>query len=369
MAAFNYDTRWSPSDTQAAFNNAYGAQQQQQMQSLSQAALSGDVNAFNQLAAIDPQRAAQLKQLTQGQQVKIPTASEMVDIGKSLKMIATTSPQNIPIALQRVVEQYPDLAPAAQEFAGAFSQNPQAGISMLDEFINAGAEIDKPKSRDLTAQEKNFERLQSLRAQGKDTEAAEFAKLINITDEKKLSSASEKVLLTSTDKYFDLQNTAGEAYSLAQALDSTPFEGGKAGTIGEWFRNVTGSQTAADELRRKFRAIKGSLVVKNLPPGAASDTDIKLALSGFPDDNWGSEKLSSYVRGLAKVAEVESDFHRARAEYIGENNGAEGFIKEWKKYAQEKYGKDNPMFKGNQSDLDQQRSLADGNTVVNWADL
>lgn len=142
MATFNYDTRWSPSDTQAAFNNAYGARQAQQAKSLSQAALGGDMNAFNQLAVIDPQRAAQLKQLTQ---VKMPTTSEMMDIGKSLKMIATTSPQNIPIALQRVVEQYPDLAPAAQEFAGAFSQSPQAGISMLDDFINAGAEIDKPK--------------------------------------------------------------------------------------------------------------------------------------------------------------------------------------------------------------------------------
>lgn len=122
------------------------AQQVQQIQSLSQAALSGDPKALQQLAAIDPATAKSVQDIQQGQQTKLPSPKEMIDIGRSLKMIATTNPQNINPALQKVVEAYPDMAPAAQEFGNAFAQNPQSGMAMLDGFINAGADSEKTKA-------------------------------------------------------------------------------------------------------------------------------------------------------------------------------------------------------------------------------
>jgi len=146
MAAFNYDTRWSPSDTQAAFNNAYGAQQaqsavqkQQLIDSLSQGAVAGDMNAFNQLMAIDPQRAAQLKQLTQGQQVKIP---DMEAVGADLAVIqrlAKSGSSSLPQVLNSLATKYQGTGFDAEigRWAQAFMQNPEQAIAELDSTVSA----------------------------------------------------------------------------------------------------------------------------------------------------------------------------------------------------------------------------------------
>ena len=338
------------------------AEQEARLQELRRRAVAGDQAAIQELAGFSITEAEAAKKFSAPKPVDDVFAREGLSDMEKLLAYGQSGSQLFAPQYQTMVQKYAD-TPFGQtltQWGQQYQQDQAAAMSMLAQDVQAGRSLlAGGANNEMTAQEKNFSKLQQLRQQGRTAEADEFAKLINLKDTKKLSAASEKSLIVSTDKYFELQNAAGEAYTLAMQLEQMPFEGGVQGRMGETFRNLTGSQTAADELRKRFRAIRGSQVVKNLPPGAASDTDIQLALAGFPDDNWGSDKLQSYLRGMAKITEIEADFHRFRAEYIGENNSSAGFISEWKKYAGETYKKDNPMFRGNQQQLDAQRTLAE----------
>ena len=45
-----------------------------------------------------------------------------------------------------------------------------------------------------------------------------------------------------------------------------------------------GNENKVSELRQQYRAIRNTAALGGLPPGAASDKDIEMAMSGFPTD-------------------------------------------------------------------------------------
>lgn len=114
-------------------------QQAKQVQSLSQAALGGDMEAFNQLAAIDPQRAAKLKQLTQTQQVEMP---DMETIGGDLAVVqrlAKSGSSSLPQVLNSLVTKYQGTGLDAEigRWAQSFMDNPEQAVAELDNTVNA----------------------------------------------------------------------------------------------------------------------------------------------------------------------------------------------------------------------------------------
>ena len=82
-------------------------------------------------------------------------------------------------------------------------------------------------------------------------------------------------------------------------------------------------------------AIRASMVVNNLPPGAASDKDIEMAMSGFPSENATGKQISTFLRGLSKVEQINSDFNEFKSEYLPTEGTERNLIQEWKKQSQE----------------------------------
>lgn len=147
----------------------------------------------------------------------------------------------------------------------------------------------------------------------------------------KLSAFAEKQLSTATNEAVEATTNVERFNALADEIQSADFGGGLFG--GSWrerIKDITGQQDIVTELRRKFNAVKSSQVVQNLPPGAASDADIALALSGFPSDNYNAEQLASFMRGLSKVEALRAQFAEFKANYISENKSESGLLKAWK---------------------------------------
>jgi hypothetical protein len=147
----------------------------------------------------------------------------------------------------------------------------------------------------------------------------------------KMSTYIEKQLGAATDEAVESEGNVGRFNAFADQVEQANFSGGVLG--GKWaesFKDITGTQDAVTDLRKRYNAIRGSQVVNNLPPGAASDTDIALALSGFPSDNAGSPQIASFLRGIAKLEQQKANFASFKADFIANNKSEAGLLKAWK---------------------------------------
>lgn len=183
-----------------------------------------------------------------------------------------------------------------------------------------------------TSEQRNFETYQELKKNSPE-DAEAFGKSAGFIDDSgnELSVHLQKRLSTATDTAMESRNAADTMSALADDIENSDFGGGLfGGSWGEAFKRATGNEDAESELRRKYYAIRGSQVVKNLPPGAASDTDIALALAGFPNENANAKTIASFLRGVSKLEAYNADYNDFAAEYISTNGTERGMIKAWK---------------------------------------
>jgi len=183
-----------------------------------------------------------------------------------------------------------------------------------------------------TSEQRNFETYQELKKTSKE-DAEAFGKSAGFIDDsgKELSVHLQKRLSTATDTAMASRNASDTMSALADDIEKSGFGGGLVGgSWGEKLKRATGNEDSESELRRKYYAIRGSQVVKNLPPGAASDKDIELALAGFPNDNADAKTIASFLRGVSKLESYNADYNDFTAEFISENGTERGMIKAWR---------------------------------------
>lgn len=110
---------------------------------------------------------------------------------------------------------------------------------------------------------------------------------------------------------------------------------GVVGSFSEWIKEQTGNQDQVSLLRKDWAAVKASEVVKNLPPGAASDADVALALAGFLPTNAKPEMVASFLRGIAKLSKINGEYQSFKANYLAENKSPSGMLKAWRDYSKD----------------------------------
>lgn len=183
-----------------------------------------------------------------------------------------------------------------------------------------------------TAGMQDFQYYQQLKKEDP-TAAEEFGRERGFISKEgtELSSHLQKRLSVATDDAIKAENDIGRFEALANEIERADFGGGLIGsTWAEAAKEATGTQDAVSGLRRQFNAIRASQVVNNLPPGAASDADIALALSGFPSDKANKQQVTGFLRGLAKLQRVNAEFNNYKAEYISDNGSERGMLQSWK---------------------------------------
>lgn len=184
----------------------------------------------------------------------------------------------------------------------------------------------------LTANRQDFEYYQNLKATDP-VAATEFGRQAGFVSKegKELSPQVQKRLSSATDDAIAAENNTAKFTSLANEIENSDLRGGiLGGTMSEKLKEITGEQDAVSNLRREYNAIKASQVVSNLPPGAASDKDIELAMGGFPTERANKQQISGFLRGLAKLQKANAEMQNFKADYISANGTERGMLQAWK---------------------------------------
>ena len=136
---------------------------------------------------------------------------------------------------------------------------------------------------------------------------------------KQLNPIAQKIVNDSATKAVDKYSLADRSEKLAIEYDSLIKSSGLYGKTLAFARKNAGFQTKEDEIRTTYKSLKSKGIVESLPPGIASDTDIKMVSDGFPDDDANSEILSSFLRGLAKIQRYEGQKEEVKAQWAEKN--------------------------------------------------
>lgn len=134
-----------------------------------------------------------------------------------------------------------------------------------------------------------------------------------------LSVNMEKALDTAIQDATASEAAASRLETLAGEFQQSNLMGGRAGQMAEWLKQTTGDEDALSELRRNFIQLKNERVINNLPPGVASDRDIEIFMSGFPQDFANKDYVASFMRGMAKAERAKAELNNFRAEWISQN--------------------------------------------------
>lgn len=117
------------------------------------------------------------------------------------------------------------------------------------------------------------------------------------------------------------KQSADQFNDLAKRLDA---EGGGYGVFSsasDFLKKGAGFQGGMTQLRQEYIRLRNTAAIKSLPPGPATDRDIALALKGFPGENASAGDLSSFLRGMAKLQDIDAAVGNAKTDWLAQNNG------------------------------------------------
>lgn len=205
----------------------------------------------------------------------------------------------------------------------------------LEQFRKTGNYADlklrsRPAADERTTAEKNLDRYQKLLEEKKFDAAKAFGRATGLIPEMSASLTKE---------YIDAGKTAQEASANALRLGDLitdidavkdQFGGGVGVTWEEQYKTTVGDQDAVSNLRTRYIAVRNSEAMNNLPPGAASDADVALALRGVPPENANAETALSFLRGVQKLEEYVAKYNQAKLKYMDQNRDIVGFETEFK---------------------------------------
>jgi hypothetical protein len=127
---------------------------------------------------------------------------------------------------------------------------------------------------------------------------------------------NESAVLAATSK-----QSAGQFNDLAKRLDEAGGGYGVFSSASDFLKKGAGFQGGMTQLRQEYTRLRNTAAIKSLPPGPATDNDIAMALKGFPSDNASAGDLSSFLRGMAKLQDVDASVNNAKTDWLAQNNG------------------------------------------------
>lgn len=131
-----------------------------------------------------------------------------------------------------------------------------------------------------------------------------------------MDDGAKKIINESAVASVAANQSANQMLDLAGRIDKQGGGFGVAATASEFIKQATGNQDAMTQMRQEYTRLKNNQALKMLPPGPASDKDIQMAMKGFPPDTADSATMSSFLRGMAKLRNLESVTENAKSEWV-----------------------------------------------------
>lgn len=248
-----------------------------------------------------------------GQQVLLGAAKVNEDMAKSEKLAAEAI-----TAQQKARFAGPSEQAAALKLA-AEAETARVGALFAERLQQAG----------LTEKNWNIKNVQSqistraaeLGLNAQTTAATVAEKLASISDKANtLPSDTRKLINESAVLASTAKQSANQMNDLANRIEGLGGYGA-ASRLGEFAKSTIGAEGYETSLRQEYTRVRNSAAIKALPPGPATDKDIELALSGFPKNTADSKLVAQFLRGMAKMQDIDAAVSNAKTDWLAQNNG------------------------------------------------
>ena len=161
-------------------------------------------------------------------------------------------------------------------------------------------------------------------------QALELAKKARLDEAKIVKAEADGTKLTGKDKdrvakavesSRESAMRAEDALDIAKRYAAERPTAGWMGTAYGAMKKFVGGEDEIDLLRQEYKRLRISDGLSSLPPGAASDKDVELAMSKFPDETSDPAYIASFLEGIAKRAAIDAEFQKFYAKFVEENKG------------------------------------------------
>jgi hypothetical protein len=136
-----------------------------------------------------------------------------------------------------------------------------------------------------------------------------------------IPEGARKLINESATQSATSKQAATQYNDLASRIETAQGGKGRLTSATEWFAAQLGNQDAWTQIRNEYTRVRNSVAIKSLPPGVATDKDIELALKGIPPETANSATLASFLRGTAKLQDIDSAINNAKTDWLSQNNG------------------------------------------------
>jgi len=115
--------------------------------------------------------------------------------------------------------------------------------------------------------------------------------------------------------------SADQMASLADRIAANSFgTEGVFATADQWLADSLGvGEDEVNDIRKEFTRIQNSEIVRNLPPGPATDRDISTVAEGYLKATASPERMESYLRGVEKLRRIEGELEYGKADWLSKN--------------------------------------------------
>lgn len=282
------------------------------------------------LADLDPRNPAD--------QAKILNILKVQDPAAAVKFAAETRQLNETIAQRNVVADeaakagYPHVAEAVR--AGTYDSDLTKAVDLYspvsrsqikyNERIASIREMEANNTMSSNqariAEAAATRQLQAERVQ-LERERLELAKQEFNTSRSRLTAGEQTVMVEAVSDAEESLSNMQVMMNVASAYELNKPTAGARGRTEEGFRAFLGTQGDESLLRTQYRDIRNKFTLANLPPGTASDNDVRLAMEGWPSDFANPDHIASFLRGMAKLAALDAELNNERVRFMQEHGG------------------------------------------------
>jgi protein-arginine kinase activator protein McsA len=201
------------------------------------------------------------------------------------------------------------LAVQEEAKAGVAEQLAKLSVSKADwDIKNLQDQItDRSLTRGLRAQE--------VAANVADKLSSISARAVDIPE------AAQKLINEAATNAGVIKVSASQFNDLAKRLEAEGGGWGAAGSLSDWFSRMSGFEGGMTGLRQEYIRLRNTSAIKSLPPGPATDKDIQMALQGFPSATADAKVVASFLRGMAKLQDIDAAIAGAKVDWMSQNKG------------------------------------------------
>lgn len=138
-------------------------------------------------------------------------------------------------------------------------------------------------------------------------------------EEVKLDPTTTTLLNNTVVASTNNKSLATQYDNLANKFQGMVDQYGLVGKTKEEIAKLFGNQDEVTRLKNEFNRVKNSAVLSMLPPGPATDRDIAIFSSPFPDANADPQYIANFLGTMAKLQKYEGQTNDAKAEWIVKN--------------------------------------------------